>query len=114
MLRRKKLVLVAVRLLFALLSPAFALAAANQTPEQTSVEAAALNNQAVAAVEVRHYQEAIELLKQAIALRPDFAMAHYNLGCLYQSQDQFRAVRWRGEEISECSHNLDHYRLGQR
>src|SRR5215475_9458416 len=90
MFRREKLVLFAVLPLVAVLSPAFALAAANQTPEQTSVEAAALNNQAVAAVENHHYQEAIELFKQAIALRPDSAMAHYNLGRLYQTQDQFR------------------------
>ena len=86
MLRRQKLILAALGFL---LSPAPGLAAANQTPEQTSVEATALNNQAVASADARRYQEAIESLKRAIALQPNLTMAHYNLGCIYQYEGHF-------------------------
>src|SRR5258705_7968028 len=89
MIRRKKLLWVALTLFVALVPPALAVGKASRTQDQTSNEAARVNNQAVAYAESGRYQEAIDLLKQAIKLRPDSALAHYNLACIYQTQGRF-------------------------
>src|SRR5690349_15870197 len=47
-------------------------------------EAAELNNRAVVCVKDHHYEEAMALLKKAIALQPALATAYYNLGRIYQ------------------------------
>jgi tetratricopeptide (TPR) repeat protein len=50
---------------------------------------ASLNNMAVTSAKKNRYDEAIDLLKRAIALRPDQYMAHYNLGCIFQVKKNF-------------------------
>ena len=80
MTRRKKLLWSTVFLVVALVSPALALGNTNSWQDQTSDEAVTLNNRAVAHAQSGRYQEAIDLLTEAISQRPDFAMAHYNLG----------------------------------
>src|SRR5512138_2890525 len=85
----KKLVFLAAPLLFALLSPVFAFGGPNKNSDELSDEVAALNNEAIACVNAHRYQAGIDLLEQAIALQPDFAMAHYNLGRIYELQNRF-------------------------
>src|ERR1700750_537541 len=59
-------------------------AIATQNRDETFNEAAELNDEAVACVKDHHYQQAVDLLKKAIALQPNLFMAHYNLGRVYQ------------------------------
>jgi tetratricopeptide (TPR) repeat protein len=46
-------------------------------------EATELNNRAVVCVQNQNYEEAVGLLKKAIALQPDLHTAYYNLGRIY-------------------------------
>ena len=78
---RKKLLWLALTLFVALVSPVLAAGKASQSEDHTGIEAATLNNQAAACAESGRYEEAIDLLKQANTLRPDFAMAHNNHAC---------------------------------
>src|SRR5215510_3665530 len=48
-------------------------------------EAAELNNRAVECVQNHNYEEAVALLKKAIALQPGLSTAYYNLGRIYQA-----------------------------
>src|SRR6185369_2146202 len=64
-------------------------AAARDAREESANQAAELNNQAVVRAKDHHYEEAIAVLKKAIALRPDLPMAYYNLGRIYQMIDQW-------------------------
>src|SRR5215204_2451639 len=63
-------------------------AEAGQVHTETVDEARVLNNKAVDCVENHHYDEALELLKKAVALRSDFTMARYNLGRIYQMREE--------------------------
>ena len=47
-------------------------------------EAAELNNRAVVCVQEHNYEEAVALLKKAIALQPALPTTYYNLGRIYQ------------------------------
>jgi tetratricopeptide (TPR) repeat protein len=58
-----------------------------QNRDETLNEAAELNDEAVACVKDHQYQQAVDLLKSAIALQPKLSMAHYNLGRVYQMTD---------------------------
>jgi hypothetical protein len=65
-------------------------AEAGQIHAETSDDARVLNNKAVDCVKDHHYEEALELLKKAVALRSDFTMAHYNL-CWMKSVPRYDA-----------------------
>ena len=82
MFRLRKLAFVAVPLLFVLLLKTNA--PATQNRDETPKTAVELNDEAVACVKDHQYQQAVELLKTAIALQPKVAMVHYNLGRVYQ------------------------------
>src|ERR1043165_7711995 len=86
MFRSGNFKLVAVSLLFLLLLGINA--AASQSRDESIAEAAELNNEAVVCANDHHYDQAVELLKKAIALRPDLATGHYNLGRIYQMRDE--------------------------
>lgn len=45
--------------------------------------AEAYNNLAVAQAELGHYRNAVESLRRAIQLKPDFAMSYFNLGRVF-------------------------------
>jgi tetratricopeptide (TPR) repeat protein len=55
------------------------------------------------------------LLKKAVALRPDFADAHFQLGLLYSDEDQLANAVREFEEVVRLRPNLKaaHYRLAQ-
>src|SRR6185503_5542173 len=63
-------------------------AGASQSRDESITEAAELNNEAVVCVKDHQYEHAVELLKKAIALRPDLATGHYNLGRIYQMRNE--------------------------
>src|SRR6185369_8368118 len=88
MLTSQKLSLT-VSLFLVLLSSEFEVVMAKHTPDQVSEEVVALNNRAVAQIQVNRYQEAIDLLKQALALQPDRAVIHFNLGRIYEMRNEF-------------------------
>src|SRR4030095_4063020 len=81
--------LIAAPLFFVLLSSAFAVAAAAESPDETTDEVVALNNQGVEYFKSHQYVAAIEVLKKAIQLLPDLSRTHYNLGCVYQAEGDF-------------------------
>src|SRR5262245_10027616 len=86
MFRLGKFRLVAASLLCVLLLGTNAGARPNS--DESSEEAADLNNQAVLCVKDRQYGQAIELLKKAIAIRPDLPRVHYNLGRIYMVRNE--------------------------
>src|SRR6185369_11027047 len=88
MLTSQKLSL-AVSLFLVLLSSEFEVVMAKHTPDQVSEEVVALNNRAVAEIQGNRYEEAIDLLKQAIVLQPDLAAIHFNLGCIYEMRKEY-------------------------
>src|SRR6266487_2714907 len=114
MIRGKKLLWLALTLFVALVSPALAVDKASRTQDQTSDKAARVNNQAVARADSGRYQEAIDLLKQAITLQPDFAMAYYNLACIYQTQGRFAlAIECFKQAVHLNPHFTDaHHNMG--
>ena len=63
-------------------------AEANQSRDESIAEASELNNEAVICVKDHHYDQAVELLKKAIALRPDLSTGHYNLGRIYELRNE--------------------------
>lgn len=87
MFRLREFAFIAVPLLFVLLLKTNALA--TQYRDETPRTAAELNEEAVACVKDHQYQQAVELLKAAIALQPNLAMAHYNLGRVYQITNEW-------------------------
>src|SRR5262245_54591885 len=91
MITRKKTLLLTV-FVVATMSSAFTVCKANHSQDQTRDEAAALNDQAVDLFESHRYDEAIGLLERAMKLKPERATAHYNLGCIYQTQGRFAAA----------------------
>src|SRR6185369_233286 len=64
-------------------------AGASQTRDESLAEASELNEEAVVCVKDHHYDQAVELFKKAIALRPDLSGVHYNLGSIYQMRNEF-------------------------
>ena len=86
MFRLRKFTFVAAPLLCVLLFTTNA--GASQNRDDSIDEAVELNNQAVDCVKDHQYQQAVDLLKKAITLRPDHAMAHYNLGRIYQMRNE--------------------------
>src|SRR6185369_11906651 len=74
---------------------------ASQNRDESIAEAAELNNEAVVCVEDHHYDQAVELLKKAIALRADLSTGHYNLGRIYQLSNDFDLA------IVEFEHAVD-------
>src|SRR4030095_6603700 len=87
MFRLRKFKLVAASLLCLLLLGTNA--GANQNRDESIAEATELNNEAVVCVKDHQYDQAVGLLKKAIALRPDLSMGHYNLGRIYEMRDEF-------------------------
>lgn len=59
-----------------------------QTSSAPSGDAQALYEQGVAAYKANRDEEAVEKLKQAVELAPDFAEAHYRLGLAYNATKQ--------------------------
>ena len=113
MMTRKELLLSTV-LVVALVSPTIAGSKANHEQDQTSDEAAMLNNQAVACVESSRYDEAIDLLKRAITLQPELASAHYNLASVYETQGRFPDAIEAFKQAVRFNPNIvgAHYHLG--
>ena len=89
MFKREKLVLAVAILLCVFSSSTAAFAATEPLTDESAAEAVSLNNMAVTSAREHRYEEAIDLLKRAIALQPDQYMAHYNLGCLFQVKQNF-------------------------
>ena len=86
-LRLSKSILV---LSFAILcTPSFSTALALDSRPPDAIE---LNNSGVTLAAAGKDEEAIEVFKLAIRLRPDFANAHYNLGSEYQRLGNFAAA----------------------
>ena len=114
MIKSKRFLLFAAPLLAALISPAFAVARVHNSEDQPSREAPSLNDQAVAAAEAGRYPEAIELLKRAIELQPELAVAHYNLGRVYQALNQFANAADAFKEVLLLNPGFTdaHYHLG--
>ncbi|WP_161626823.1 class I SAM-dependent DNA methyltransferase [Desulfospira joergensenii] len=53
----------------------------------------ALNNQGLAFLEVKQYDEAMEGFKHAVAINPNIAQLHYNMGrCLHKQDQAGRAI----------------------
>jgi len=102
MTRRKKLLWSIGLLIVALVSPALEVGKANPWQDQTSDEAVTLNNRAVAHAQSGRYQEAIDLLTEAILQRHDFAMAHYNLARIYQTQGHFALAIECFKQLTGC------------
>ena len=86
MFRSGKFKFVAASFLCVLLWDANALASRNR--DESIEEAAELNGQAILCVKHHQYDQAVELLKKAITLRPDFTSAYYNLGRIYQMRNE--------------------------
>ena len=63
-------------------------AGGEQGPSAPSGDAQALFDQGVAAYKADRDEEAVEKLKQAVELSPDFAEAHYRLGLAYNATKQ--------------------------
>jgi len=63
-------------------------AGGEQTSSAPSGDAQALYEQGVAAYKANRDEEAVEKLKQAVELAPDFAEAHYRLGLAYNATRQ--------------------------
>jgi tetratricopeptide (TPR) repeat protein len=59
-----------------------------QAPAPPSADAQALYEQGLAAYKADRDEEAVEKLKQAVELAPDFAEAHYRLGLAYNATKQ--------------------------
>src|SRR5262245_40996829 len=87
MFRLRELRLVAASLVCLLLAGTNA--GASQNRDKSIADAAELNNEAVVCVKDHQYEQAVELLKRAIALRPDLSRLHYNLGSIYQTRNEF-------------------------
>ena len=58
------------------------------SPEKQAHYAAKNNNLGMARKVAGDYQTAVDYYQQAIALQPDLAVAHYNLGAAWQAQGQ--------------------------
>jgi tetratricopeptide (TPR) repeat protein len=59
-----------------------------QSPSAPSGDAQALYEQGLAAYKANRDEEAVEKLRQAVELSPDFAEAHYRLGLAYNATKQ--------------------------
>lgn len=59
------------------------------TPQPASVTRGQINNLAVIKINEKHYEEAERLLRQAIALSPDYASPHFNLRRIYMETEQW-------------------------
>jgi tetratricopeptide (TPR) repeat protein len=87
MSRISKFLFVALSLLCVLLL--WTNAGASQGRADSGDEATELNNQAIDCVNDHHYEQALGLLKKAIALHPNHPVAYYNLGRIYQLRDEW-------------------------
>lgn len=81
---------------------------------EKTIRAEALNNQAVKKVDEEKYAEAIELFRQAISLRPDYAIAYGNLGATFYRTGQFEEAITALKKAIQLDPALAeaHYRLG--
>src|SRR2546421_5987521 len=61
----------------------------NPVAEQQLKEALAHNEQGVAYMKTAHYREAVEAFRQAVRVKPDFAVGYNNLGVTYNVLGQY-------------------------